>query len=337
MMNKTWCITRNLNWGTPFPASLVPGTPSELVCHVWFDAPIGYISIVAAALQHEQWKQWWQRPEEVQLIQFMGKDNVMFHGVLFPATLLGTGQPWTLVNSISACEYLQYEGRKFSKRSGAGVFCDAAQDMGIHADVWRFYLMLQRPEVADSDFTWDGFVEVNNCLLVPFWQAASSVLGEAKKRNLASQTLSVVDGSNHPTVALFNAVVDSFIVTMEAIRLRAGAECVQGLMRLFIQLVAEQPMCNWEQLLLCLNALYLICGLWEPFAPQLARTIVRCLNIDFGETEIAHLRTRIEAAHQVATEDFPALVHLIDVAAIAEWRERFQGQTIERQHSLQSV
>ena len=78
---------------------------------------------------------WWQNPEEVELVQFMGKDNVPFHTVIFPATLLGTGQPWTLMKGISVTEYLTYEGAKFSKRNGVGIFGNDTQATGIPVEV----------------------------------------------------------------------------------------------------------------------------------------------------------------------------------------------------------
>lgn len=80
---------------------------------------------------------WWQNPENVDLVQFMGKDNVPFHTVIFPATLLGTRQNWTLMKSISVTEYLNYEGGKFSKSRGVGVFGNDAKDTGIPAEVGR--------------------------------------------------------------------------------------------------------------------------------------------------------------------------------------------------------
>ena len=139
----------------------------DKVFYVWFDAPIGYISITASYTPH--WREWWQAPGEVELVQFMGKDNVPFHTVLFPGenththtdahtrtfslahtcarthfqsparihahahaaplsaapgTLLGSGQEWTLMRSISVTEYLNYEGGKFSKSRSTGESCD---------------------------------------------------------------------------------------------------------------------------------------------------------------------------------------------------------------------
>merc|ERR1711907_886492 len=102
--------------GTPVPKDGF----RKKVFYVWFDAPIGYISITACYTK--DWKQWWQNPSNVELAQFMGKDNIPFHTVVFPSTLLGTGKPWTLLHRISTTEYLNYEDSKFSKSRGTGVF-----------------------------------------------------------------------------------------------------------------------------------------------------------------------------------------------------------------------
>lgn len=111
---KARCITRDLKWGVPVP---LPGYETK-VFYVWFDAPIGYISITADYTPG--WEQWWKNPEQVELVQFMGKDNVPFHTVIFPATLIGTGDKWTMMKKISVTEYLNYESGKFSKSRGTG-------------------------------------------------------------------------------------------------------------------------------------------------------------------------------------------------------------------------
>lgn len=81
-------------------------------------------------------QEWWLNPEEVDLVQFMGKDNVPFHTIIFPASEIGTRQPWTKMKNISVTEYLNYEGVKFSKTNSVGVFGNDAQDTGIPAEVW---------------------------------------------------------------------------------------------------------------------------------------------------------------------------------------------------------
>lgn len=149
-------ITRDLSWGIPVPK---PGYEKK-VFYVWFDAPIGYISITAK--EREDWKEWWQNPDEVRLYQFMAKDNIPFHTVIFPASLLGTGKNWTLLHHINAVEYLNYENTKFSKSRDVGVFGDDVKKTGIHIDLWRFYLLANRPERNDSQFVWDDFIEKVN-------------------------------------------------------------------------------------------------------------------------------------------------------------------------------
>lgn len=133
--------------------------------YVWFDAPIGYISITANYTN--QWEKWWKDPKNVNYVEFMAKDNVTFHSIIFPASQIGTGENWTKVNHLAATHYLNYEDGKFSKRNGTGVFGDNAQDTGIPVDVWRYYLLTNRPENNDSTFSWDDFISKNNDELLP--------------------------------------------------------------------------------------------------------------------------------------------------------------------------
>ena len=167
-MTKAWIrdglqersITRDLKWGIPVPKK---GFENK-VFFVWFDAPIGYISITANLT--DDWQSWWKNPEEVKLVQFIGKDNIPFHTVIFPCSLIGSGESWTLLQRMSSTEYLNYESGKFSKSQGIGVFGTDAVESGIPADVWRFYLFYNRPEKADSQFTWKDFQEKVNGELI---------------------------------------------------------------------------------------------------------------------------------------------------------------------------
>ena len=106
------CITRDLAWGIPVPR---PGFEGK-VFYVWFDAPIGYIAATqewAAQEASRDWRRWWRQADDVRYIQFLGKDNVPFHAVSFPATLLGSGEPWKTVDVIKGFHWLTYEGGKF--------------------------------------------------------------------------------------------------------------------------------------------------------------------------------------------------------------------------------
>jgi methionyl-tRNA synthetase len=165
-------ITRDLKWGIPVPRA---GFESK-VFYVWFDAPIGYISISKclfdrlragnAAASDGDWKSWWQDPANVDLFQFIGKDNIPFHTVIFPSSLIGSGRDWTKLHHMSSTEYLNYEAGKFSKSKGIGVFGSDAKESGIPADVWRFYIFYNRPEKSDALFTWKDFQEKMNSELI---------------------------------------------------------------------------------------------------------------------------------------------------------------------------
>ncbi len=154
------CITRDLKWGIPVPK---PGYEDK-VFYVWFDAPIGYISITANLT--DDWEYWWRDPENTLLFQFIGKDNIPFHTVIFPSSLLATGEKWTMLHHMSSTEYLNYEGGKFSKSRGVGVFGNDVQETGIPADVWRFYMFYNRPEKQDFTFTWKDLQEKVNKELI---------------------------------------------------------------------------------------------------------------------------------------------------------------------------
>lgn len=161
-------ITRDLKWGIPVPRK---GFENK-VFYVWFDAPIGYISISRCLFDRisskpeEDWKSWWLNPDNVELFQFIGKDNIPFHTVIFPSSLIGSGKNWTKLYHMSSTEYLNYESGKFSKSKGVGVFGSDAQESGIPADVWRFYMFFNRPEKSDSQFTWKDFQERMNSELI---------------------------------------------------------------------------------------------------------------------------------------------------------------------------
>jgi methionyl-tRNA synthetase len=130
------------------------------VFYVWFDAPIGYIAAAAewaAQAPGRDWRQWWQGGNDVRLVQFLGKDNVPFHTVTFPATLLGCGLPFKLPDLVKGFNWLTYEGGKFSTSRRRGIFSDTAIET-LPADTWRWWLAANAPEGSDADFTVARFV-----------------------------------------------------------------------------------------------------------------------------------------------------------------------------------
>ncbi len=164
-------ITRDLDWGVPVRKgdAAWPGMEGK-VFYVWFDAPIEYIACAREwvdAGKGTDWERWWRTDkgaDDVSYYQFMGKDNVPFHTLSFPATILGSGEPWKLVDYIKSFNYLNYDGGQFSTSQGRGIFMDQALEI-LPPDYWRWWLLSHAPETSDSEFTWVNFqADVNKDL-----------------------------------------------------------------------------------------------------------------------------------------------------------------------------
>jgi methionyl-tRNA synthetase len=155
------CITRDLSWGVK-----VPKTGYEAkVFYVWFDAPMGYISMTQDYFRiHDgavdAWRDWWLSAD-VHYTQFMAKDNVPFHAIMWPAMLLGTHDNWHMVDNIKGLNWLTYAGGKFSTSQKRGIFTDEALRL-FPADYWRYYLLANIPESSDADFSFQDFANIIN-------------------------------------------------------------------------------------------------------------------------------------------------------------------------------
>ncbi|MEU5180547.1 methionine--tRNA ligase [Streptomyces longwoodensis] len=181
-------ITRDLDWGVPVPADTWPDLAAEgKVFYVWFDAPIEYIGATKEWSdqdpENRDWRSWWWESDaDVHYTQFMGKDNVPFHSVMFPATQLGTRAPWKKVDVIKAFNWLNYYGGKFSTSQRRGVFTHDALDI-LPADYWRYFMMANAPESDDSSFTWEHFTAtVNKDLADTLGNFVNRVLSFSRKR-----------------------------------------------------------------------------------------------------------------------------------------------------------
>ncbi len=155
-------ITRDLDWGIPVPLDDGKGK----VLYVWFDAPIGYISSTKqwAIDNHKNWEEYW-KGEETELIHFIGKDNIVFHCIVFPAMLKAHGH-YNLPINVPANQFLNFEGQKFSKSRGWGIeqqeYLQEFKDFPNKEDALRYTLLRNLPENRDSDFKWDDFVEFHD-------------------------------------------------------------------------------------------------------------------------------------------------------------------------------
>jgi len=171
-------ITRDLDWGVRVPVSGYEEDPNKRI-YVWIDAVVGYLSAAVewAELRAtpDAWRDWWQEPES-RHVYFMGKDNIVFHTIIWPAELigydtggeLGAGRALTLPDNVAACEFLTMERQQFSASRGVGIFVKDFLER-YDADALRYYLIAAGPETHDTDFTWAEFVRRNNDELVATW------------------------------------------------------------------------------------------------------------------------------------------------------------------------
>ena len=153
-------VTRDLDWGVPVPVEGAEGK----VLYVWFDAPIGYISNTQELLP-ESWEKWWKDPE-TRLVHFIGKDNIVFHCIVFPSMLKAEGD-YILPDNVPSNEFLNLEGDKISTSRGWAVWVhEYERDFPGEEDVLRYVLTANAPETKDNDFTWKDFQQRNNSELV---------------------------------------------------------------------------------------------------------------------------------------------------------------------------
>ncbi|EYU22244.1 hypothetical protein ABFS82_09G007500 [Erythranthe guttata] len=347
---KPRCITRDLKWGVPVPHENF----KEKVFYVWFDAPIGYVSITSC--HTKEWEKWWKNPEDVELYQFMGKDNVPFHTVMFPSTLLGTGESWTLMKTISVTEYLNYESGKFSKTKGVGVFGNDAKDTNIPVEVWRYYLLTNRPEVSDTLFTWpDLQAKLNSELLSNLGNFINRVLSFIAKDPATGYGSIIPEAEfvdSHPlTKALGDKIgnyVEQYVEAMEKVKLKQGlkiAMAISGEGNAYLQesqfwkLYREDPPSCAVVMKTSAGLVYLLACLLEPFMPSFSLEVLKQLNLpaetqfslsdDKGEVERAKRPWEIlPAGHKIGTPA-PLFRELKD-EEVAFYREKFAGSQADR-------
>ncbi|XP_043705697.1 probable methionine--tRNA ligase isoform X2 [Telopea speciosissima] len=347
---KQRCITRDLKWGVPVPHEKF----KDKVFYVWYDAPIGYVSITACYTS--DWTKWWKNPENVELYQFMGKDNVPFHTVMFPSTLLGTGENWTLMKTISVTEYLNYEAGKFSKSKGIGVFGNDAKDTNIPVEVWRYYLLTNRPEVSDTLFTWtDLQAKLNSELLNNLGNFINRVLTFIVKpegQGYASVIPDAQDAESNPlTKKLSEKVgdfVDQYVEAMEKVKLKQGLKTAMAISSegnaylqdsQFWKLFKEDlSSCN---IIMRTSAglVYLLAALLEPFMPSFSVEVLKQLNLPRPHLSLCDKKGDIDRArrpweilptgHKIGKPE-PLFKELKD-EDVEFFREKFAGSQADRE------
>ncbi|KAJ0960882.1 hypothetical protein J5N97_001232 [Dioscorea zingiberensis] len=347
---KPRCITRDLKWGVPVPHEKY----KDKVFYVWFDAPIGYVSI--SACYTADWERWWKDPENVELFQFMGKDNVPFHTVMFPSTLLGTGENWTMMKTISVTEYLNYESGKFSKSKGIGVFGNDAKDTKIPAEVWRYYLLTNRPEVSDTLFTWaDLQAKLNSELLNNLGNFINRVLSFVAKPSGSGYNSTIPEAPDADSHILTKTLaekvskhIEQYLDAMEKVKLKEGLKTAMSISSegngylqesQFWKLYKEDPISCAVVMKTSVGLVYLLASLLEPFMPSFSVEVLRQLNLppeekftfcdEKGDTDKAkRLWDLIPSGHVIGKPE-PLFKELKD-DEVELFRQRFSGSQADR-------
>lgn len=308
------CITRDLKWGFPVPKKGY----EDKVFYVWFDAPIGYIGITKQWSDEKpderDWKDWWF-DDDVYYVEFMGKDNVPYHSITFPATLLGTQKGFKKVDFLKGASYLTFEGGKFSKSEKRGIFAsDAVLEFG--ADYWRYFLMSNMPESSDSSFTFDLFAGVVN-------KDLNGVLGNFVSRVL-KMTASKI-GQTVPAAGEMTAIekqmidnlkthVDLYFKYMNELEFRKAlaelrAVWVEG--NNYITLAEPWTVIKEDQaragaiLNVCMNLIRIFALLSYPIMPQTAENMLARFNLKINEhADLKDFNLKKELSYFKGSEPF---------------------------------
>ncbi len=337
-------ITRDLHWGIPVKKGDQPWPGMEgKVFYVWFDAPIEYIAGTAEwadanGLDDAAWERWWRTDKgaaDVKYYQFMGKDNVPFHTLSFPATIIGSGEPWKLVDYLKSFNYLNYDGGQFSTSQGRGIFMDQALSI-LPPDYWRWWLLSHAPENSDAEFTWENFqMSVNKDL--------ADVLGNLVSRVTKFATAKF--GSTIPAggdfgpqeaalIADLGQRLTEYASLMEAMEVRKAAAELRAIWVVgneYLQsaapwtVVKTDPDRAQAMVRLALNLIRVYAVISSPFIPDASASMMTSIGStdwSWPKDVGAALRT-LPAGHEFAVPE--NLFRKITDEERVEWQTRFAG------------
>ena len=335
-------ITRDLDWGVPVKKGEEdwPGMEGK-VFYVWFDAPIEYIACAQEwvdAGKGEDWERWWRTDkgaEDVTYTQFMGKDNVPFHTLSFPSTILGSGEPWKLVDYIKSFNYLNYDGGQFSTRQGRGVFMDQALEI-LPADYWRWWLLSHAPESSDSEFTWENFQQSVNKDLA---DVLGNFVSRITKFCRSKFGEAVPEGGSYgeaeqALIADMQEKLQAFQTHMDAIEVRKAATALRALWvagNEYLQSAApwstfkEDPEQAAAQVRMGLNLIRLYAVLSAPFIPDATARMLEAMQCDdtAWPGDMSEALSVLEPGHAFTVPD--VLFAKISDEQREDWQTRFAG------------
>ncbi|MEV4921762.1 methionine--tRNA ligase [Streptomyces roseoverticillatus] len=336
-------ITRDLDWGVPVPEDTWPELAAEgKVFYVWFDAPIEYIGATkewaAQDPENRDWKSWWYEATDVRYTQFMGKDNVPFHTVMFPATQLGVREPWKKVDYVKAFNWLNYYGGKFSTSQKRGVFTHDALEL-LPADYWRYFMMANAPESDDTSFTWELFsATVNKDLADVLGNFVNRVLSFSKKRFGDEVPAGSEAGEAETNLGREIAqLLQEYEEHMEAMQFRKAAQALRALWsagNAYLETKAPwleiktDPEAAALTLRTAMNLIHLYSVVSEPFIPASAAAMRSAFALaDDTKTWITSDEARSLSFVPAGTAFTvpPVLFAKITEDDLAAYRERFGG------------
>lgn len=282
-------ITRDMTWGIPIP---LPGTEGK-VLYVWFDAPIGYISATREWAENqgtpERWKDYWCDPK-TKLVNFIGKDNIPFHGVIFPAMTMGQNSPYKLVDELPANEFYNLEGRQFSKSDGWYVDLDNFFK-SYTADQIRYTIAANAPETSDSEFTWRDFqLRCNSDLLGKFGNLVNRVLVFAKNQCAGKVPQKIaLQPIDEQFLSDIKRIVDQARLSYETFKVRRASQLMMELAQIGnIYFDAKRPWADAKQpetrqamettIACCLECLKALALVAYPIIPESAEKVWKMLG-----------------------------------------------------------
>ena len=321
-------MTRDLDWGIPVPVEGAEGK----VLYVWFDAPIGYISNTKELCEKEperwgSWEKWW-KDQDTRLVHFIGKDNIVFHCLIFPTMLKAHGD-YILPDNVPANEFLNLEDDKISTSHNWAVWLhEYLKDLPGKQDVLRYVLTANAPETKDNNFTWKDFQERNNSELV-------AIYGNFVNRAL-QLTKKYFDGVVPPCGELldvdklaldeFKDVKNKVEGYLDAFKFREAQKEAMNLARIGNKYMTEcEPWKVWKTdpervktvLYISLQLVANLAIAFEPFLPFSSEKLRRLIQMDTCDWSLLGSRDLLKAGHQLAE---PELLF-----------EKIEDETIERQ------
>nr|WP_213396410.1 methionine--tRNA ligase [Yoonia sp.] len=335
-------ITRDLDWGIPVRKGDQdwPGMEGK-VFYVWFDAPIEYIACAQEwqdAGKGADWKRWWRTDkgaDDVRYTQFMGKDNVPFHTLSFPATIMGTQEPWKLVDYIKSFNYLNYDGGQFSTSRGRGVFMDQALEI-LPSDYWRWWLLSHAPETSDAEFTWDAFQQdVNKDLADVLGNFVSRITKFCRSKFGETIPAGGTQGAaEEALIAALTQRLTAYQGHMDGIEVRKAAAELRAIWVLgneYLQAnapwttIKTDPDTAAMQVRLGLNLIRLYAVLSAPFIPDASKVLLDAMQTDDAAwpDDIGAALTALPTGHAFTVPD--NLFRKITDDERAGWAERFAG------------